>query len=223
MLSLTLQKRCAECPYRYLAITPQPNRNAVAFAAGDVRRSSLRRSSQKPCAPPASAPALFLSSNTRIVANIEAKSVSRMRPSVFMLLAALLLPCCTAEPNGCFTLEGWKSEDGCSSRLFCDTGSRCNQKTGPLCKFGLVCDGETSTCQPLKPLGANCTGGWDCASGICMPGAMEIPICADSGALPCGQFECGLGSFCTSEGAEFQVSPSSHVARACIHLDLQLC
>ena len=56
-----------------------------------------------------------------------------------LLAAALALPFCAGESNGCFTLEGWKGEDGCSSRLFCDTGSRCNIKTGPLCKFGLYC------------------------------------------------------------------------------------
>jgi hypothetical protein len=86
----------------------------------------------------------------------------------FAIVAALLLPFCAAQSSGCFTVEGWKADDACSSRLFCDIGSRCNDNTGPMCKFGLFCSGGSSTCQPLKPLGANCSDSYDCASGICM-------------------------------------------------------
>jgi hypothetical protein len=122
-----------------------------------------------------------------------------------LTFAAFLLPFCACESNGCFTLEGWKGEDGCSSRLFCDTGSRCNDHTGPLCKFGLYCSEASGTCQPLKPLDANCSAGYDCASGICMEGPQDVPICADATALPCGRTSCGPGMFCRQEGEELQV------------------
>ncbi len=55
----------------------------------------------------------------------------------FAISCALTLPFCAGQFSGCFTVEGWKGEDGCSSRLFCDVGSHCNPKTGPMCKFGL--------------------------------------------------------------------------------------
>jgi hypothetical protein len=55
-------------------------------------------------------------------------------------------------------------------------------------------------------VGENCSGGFDCASGICMPGVMDFPVCADAKALPCGSITCGLGSYCRMVGSEYSVS-----------------
>ena len=69
-----------------------------------------------------------------------------MRFVLLVVTASALLSLCRGEASGCFTVEGWKGEDGCSSRLFCDIGSRCSDKTGPMCKFGLDCPPLPTNC-----------------------------------------------------------------------------
>lgn len=80
--------------------------------------------------------------------------------------------------------EGTCADDGGAKRCvpMPVAGSACLEVEKDLkaCDDSAYCKAGSDECLPLGPIGASCTGNWECASGECHSRPFEVGMCAES-------------------------------------------